>query len=462
MFELPHFATELLIVLPCAQIIVGRLKILAASQVSPQLPPGDLGLRLSRALLAPNVLRARWEHAPAQRRLAARLRANKRVLSCVAFVCVLAATNALVAPLRLEETALRHPLRGMVVAAARLPGNWTEGSGVTGGAGAAARLRQVIASLNVTRAGLDDELVAGVAGLRPEGGGDGTEDSAGAVEDQEEVRGTAAASAEPAADGEEAAADAADEAAVAPPGPPPAAATLPPSMAAAAAAAAAGQVPWLRAAEEGAQAAAAAAAGPLGAVLRAGALLRRGALAFAHSLSRGRDGRWLSGADDAAAGAAASARALAAAFSGGGVGLEAWEELAARFEAYAALGEERQCAAGVGRLRRNLERHQKELLRMEVRLEPLSLSLHSRHRALSDTQPLPQPTPEPVSTLHPPLEKNQRSPSTASSSPLSSLHWPSCASAASASSCWRRCMWRMWPSTSRRRWRGRWCGPAAS
>ncbi|KIY95205.1 hypothetical protein MNEG_12756 [Monoraphidium neglectum] len=59
MFELPHFATELLIVLPFVQILVKRLKILAASHVSAQLPPGQPGMRLAKLLFAPDVMAGR-------------------------------------------------------------------------------------------------------------------------------------------------------------------------------------------------------------------------------------------------------------------------------------------------------------------------------------------------------------------------------------------------------------------
>ncbi|GBF89171.1 hypothetical protein Rsub_01888 [Raphidocelis subcapitata] len=370
MFELPHFATELLIVLPFAQILVGRMKILASPQVSGQLPPGDLGMRLSRALFAPNVLKARWEHAPERRRLGARLRANRRALAALAFVLTLAAANALLAPLRLEEAALRHPLRRAVAAAAELPSGWIDAASAGAGSGAAvgAALRVAVAQWNASEHTARERRAAAAAAAATldaaAAAGDAAHPNASRADGAGAASGAAAAAGE--AEGPEA------EAGAAPVG-------LPPTVAAAAAAAAArGPFPWLRAAEEGAQAQAAvaaaaqAAAGPLGALLRAGALLRRGTLAFAHSLARARDAAAAAAAASrraaaggAGGGAASGADALSAAFARADLGAAAWEDLAARFEAFEGAGGARACPGGGPGLRRSLERHHRELSRMQ-------------------------------------------------------------------------------------------------
>lgn len=107
MFELPHFAMELLVILPCVQvgrhphahlhaalrackcasvlratmlsspclqIICSRMKILAMPIVNmavPAIPDEPAPLREH---FAPNILKGFWEHHPAQRRMMPRLK----------------------------------------------------------------------------------------------------------------------------------------------------------------------------------------------------------------------------------------------------------------------------------------------------------------------------------------------------------------------------------------------------
>ncbi|KAK9906901.1 hypothetical protein WJX75_009933 [Coccomyxa subellipsoidea] len=108
MFELPHFAMELLVVLPCVQILCARLKILA-------MPPGRAVVQHGGAAaaevepdLAPCILRGSWAPGPEQRKLLPRLRANVRVLAVVVAIAAVAASNALIVPLRLEHQIEAH------------------------------------------------------------------------------------------------------------------------------------------------------------------------------------------------------------------------------------------------------------------------------------------------------------------------------------------------------------------
>jgi hypothetical protein len=51
----------------------------------------------------PDVMRCRWRHAPEQRRLLPRLRANAQAMAMAALILGLAATNSLMVPLALER-----------------------------------------------------------------------------------------------------------------------------------------------------------------------------------------------------------------------------------------------------------------------------------------------------------------------------------------------------------------------
>lgn len=105
-FELPHFALELLVVLPCVQILCARLRILAhppllvggggGEEDAPAEEPlvglqGDDQVEGPRELQdvvwAPDVLRYRWERRAGQRRLIPRLKANIRPMTVILFVC---------------------------------------------------------------------------------------------------------------------------------------------------------------------------------------------------------------------------------------------------------------------------------------------------------------------------------------------------------------------------------------
>ena len=173
MFELPHFAAELLVVLPVVQVLCARLKILAlppgrglataaaaaaaavggrrvagagaavATPAAPPTPPpaapeGEPGGAAAAAeaaplppppppppLLAPNILAGTWESDPAQARLVGRARANARVVAAVVAAAAAAALNALVVPLALEASVLAHPRTAPLLAAGA--GGWLDG-----------------------------------------------------------------------------------------------------------------------------------------------------------------------------------------------------------------------------------------------------------------------------------------------------------------------------------------------
>ncbi|KAL4855121.1 hypothetical protein ACK3TF_004343 [Chlorella vulgaris] len=162
LFELPHFALELLVVLPCVQasrgqgagwgvdrsretgllraarliaacrtILCGRLRVMAqphvrepparqpvglgqpaaagaaaaagdAAAAAPEMPAADDGA--GGGGWVPDVMRCRWRHDPQQRRLLPRLRANTRAMALAVLVLAVAATNSLVVPLALERS----------------------------------------------------------------------------------------------------------------------------------------------------------------------------------------------------------------------------------------------------------------------------------------------------------------------------------------------------------------------
>ena len=98
LFELPHFAVELLIILPCVQLMAARLGVLSR-------PPVNNGRHVVPGV-APDVMRARWTSDWGQRRFLDRLRRNLRPLALVCGLTFLAITNAIVMPLYLEHIAI--------------------------------------------------------------------------------------------------------------------------------------------------------------------------------------------------------------------------------------------------------------------------------------------------------------------------------------------------------------------
>eukprot|EP00198_Chlamydomonas_reinhardtii_P004973 XP_001694309.1 predicted protein [Chlamydomonas reinhardtii] len=101
-FELPHFAVELLIILPCCQIICSRLKVLVTPQVGVEAwgclgRAGGVGLGVRE--------RGFWERSPEQRHFLPRVRRNLRVLAFLSGLTALAAFNATAVPLYLERQA---------------------------------------------------------------------------------------------------------------------------------------------------------------------------------------------------------------------------------------------------------------------------------------------------------------------------------------------------------------------
>lgn len=95
LFELPHFALELLVILPCVQIMAGRMRILAHAPAH----------GASRSMV-PDVMGCRWIADTRQSCFWERLRKNTRALILVGGITCLAACNALYTPLYLEERAI--------------------------------------------------------------------------------------------------------------------------------------------------------------------------------------------------------------------------------------------------------------------------------------------------------------------------------------------------------------------
>ncbi|KAK9818153.1 hypothetical protein WJX72_007878 [[Myrmecia] bisecta] len=114
MFELPHFAVELLVVLPCVQIICARLKILGMRPGRGLAADAAAEGEEERRNLAPRILGGVWEHDPSQKHLFKRLRSNLKVLAVVVGIASLAAFNALYVPMQLESQIFQHPTTQLV------------------------------------------------------------------------------------------------------------------------------------------------------------------------------------------------------------------------------------------------------------------------------------------------------------------------------------------------------------
>ncbi len=99
LFELPHFATELLVILPSVQLVATRLRVLAR-------PPMFRGPDALRARWGPDILQAQWRTDQGHTGFWSRLRKNLRPLTLVCGVTFVAALNALQVPLFLEQTAI--------------------------------------------------------------------------------------------------------------------------------------------------------------------------------------------------------------------------------------------------------------------------------------------------------------------------------------------------------------------
>jgi len=99
LFELPHFAVELLVVLPLVQIVCGRLRIVGQPHVRAGHNAQDQQQQQRRmepengrqrgredAQMVPNVLMCAWVRDSSQRRLLPRLKANIRVMAMIVLV----------------------------------------------------------------------------------------------------------------------------------------------------------------------------------------------------------------------------------------------------------------------------------------------------------------------------------------------------------------------------------------
>ncbi|WIA29195.1 hypothetical protein OEZ86_011706 [Tetradesmus obliquus] len=167
MFELPHFAVELVIILPCVQILCSRMKVLAMPSVNAALPPRRDGRpQLVREEYVPNVLRGCWERQPAQRHIWQRIRANLRIIAFSCLLCGMALANALLIPLRLEAGILQHPDTALMAAAGRVPADWRD-------AGSLRELQQGLRNGSVTL-GEELEVQQAAAGLAGSGGSNST------------------------------------------------------------------------------------------------------------------------------------------------------------------------------------------------------------------------------------------------------------------------------------------------
>lgn len=112
LFELPHFALELLVVLPMVQVLAGRLRVVGHPHLraAPARQGEDEVQRRQEApALAPDVLRCAWVNDSSQLRLVPRLRAHCRAMTIIVAITAAAATNALVVPLALERQAYTSP-----------------------------------------------------------------------------------------------------------------------------------------------------------------------------------------------------------------------------------------------------------------------------------------------------------------------------------------------------------------
>ncbi|CAD7698420.1 unnamed protein product [Ostreobium quekettii] len=116
LFEVPRFALELLVILPCVQILCSRLKILAAAQIRVVVPEQEAGM-VSRENIAANVIKGHWEVDPSQRNMMKRLRCNMRIMAFIVCLLVMAGLNSLWVPLRLEQESLNHPRSDMAIEA---------------------------------------------------------------------------------------------------------------------------------------------------------------------------------------------------------------------------------------------------------------------------------------------------------------------------------------------------------
>jgi len=97
LFELPHFAMELLVILPSVQIMAGRMRVLAHA------PARVVGMAGS---MVPDVMACRWIVDRSQISFWERLRKNMRALFVIAGITCGAACNALYTPLYLEHRAV--------------------------------------------------------------------------------------------------------------------------------------------------------------------------------------------------------------------------------------------------------------------------------------------------------------------------------------------------------------------
>ena len=112
LFELPHFALELLVVLPLVQVIAGRLRIVG----QPAHVGGPSGAAARRswrygARRAAVRVDARSGATP----VPARARANSRMMAMILLVTGLAGFNALVVPVALERLTLGDPRSAAVL-----------------------------------------------------------------------------------------------------------------------------------------------------------------------------------------------------------------------------------------------------------------------------------------------------------------------------------------------------------
>lgn len=123
MFELPHFALELLVVLPCVQIMSSRLKILLMPPGRGVVPPFDQHPPEEAAHMSPVIMAGSWEDRKADHDFHGRLRANFRVLTLIVSILGLAAFNAMYVPLHLERVIYTHP-RSIALLAATREADW--------------------------------------------------------------------------------------------------------------------------------------------------------------------------------------------------------------------------------------------------------------------------------------------------------------------------------------------------
>ena len=107
LFELPHFAMELLIILPMVQIMAGRMRVLARPNLHARNQIDEEND--DDTDMVPDVMSCVWVIDKEQRHFSKRLAKNRRSFMVIVGITICAAGNALFTPLYLEHKAIHAP-----------------------------------------------------------------------------------------------------------------------------------------------------------------------------------------------------------------------------------------------------------------------------------------------------------------------------------------------------------------